>query len=626
MSSLAISPCETALSYLSNAFVPALPATQVERYRDTVKTILESHFQEEAYLQVDGNLLRSAIIIPPDSQSNLPGYKIIIWNRNDADNPIGNGTEKTYFLGVDLLSGNKLAVASLDCTESSDREVEFLSRFKGKEGVIQLLGSVKYLSSSQQGNIKRHLVFPHYSLGDFESALIKHSNLLRTLDSKAILFERLVACVFTVHQEEYLHRDVKPANFLLENRGNLDVALIDLGYACKQKPDTERTGVRGTPFYVPPEQAAIVQRFIYDRRCNSLTPSDRLKLGNEWIEVSTDKSDVWSFGLTLLNVFRPHYFYWIPELKACRKDPLKLMNWTDSLNTERQLFKEPEKDTPLHLVWRMLQINPKDRIGMKEAYEMVGRLKRSGKFTKENFEKTFRLAQPFVSIPETNWEKLEGYIETLSKIPKIDWGKDAEAAIQRTAQCIVNAPPLKEIYHLDPKETGAPHPIAIFPNSWKILVLPEGSVVCLTTGETQEFSKVLEMFETYRKKADRAIKILEKVPNIDWGGNPKSKIQEIAYNVVRSSLKEVAYASRDVELSIFFMHFPNGKVALALNVDKGAMSVPYGSGMDFLTGNGLDLETGEIKAMAEFSKMNSAASPDRASDYSAESDEKKNHI
>jgi len=76
-----------------------------------------------------------------------------------------------------------------------------------------------------------------------------------TLPEAAGLFVQMAASLEAIHEADILHRDVKPANVLLDvHRGRVRVRLSDFGLA-RQATDERRTfGFLGTPQYASPEQ------------------------------------------------------------------------------------------------------------------------------------------------------------------------------------------------------------------------------------------------------------------------------------------------------------------------------------------------------------------------------------
>jgi serine/threonine protein kinase len=63
----------------------------------------------------------------------------------------------------------------------------------------------------------------------------------------------------------YLYRDIKPENILLEreNPNNLNIKITDFGFACFYKKGEDKKEVLGSPLYMAPE---IVKELPYDHK------------------------------------------------------------------------------------------------------------------------------------------------------------------------------------------------------------------------------------------------------------------------------------------------------------------------------------------------------------------------
>ena len=116
--------------------------------------------------------------------------------------------------------------------------------------------------------------------------------------------EHIAAALRVVHNAGLLHRDLKPPNVML--RGSDDVALIDFGLARALDGSTPstRTGVlRGSPYYMSPEQALGEQ---LDAR------SDFYSLGIMFYEMLTGRKPY--TGGTALEVLQQHVNSPLPPL------------------------------------------------------------------------------------------------------------------------------------------------------------------------------------------------------------------------------------------------------------------------------------------------------------------------
>ncbi|XP_065831916.1 serine/threonine-protein kinase MRCK beta-like, partial [Oscarella lobularis] len=114
-----------------------------------------------------------------------------------------------------------------------------------------------------------YLVMEYYSGGDLLTLLAKHEDRLPE-DMARFYLAEMVLCVNSIHALGYVHRDVKPDNFVINRKGH--VRLADFGSCMKLREDgTVNSSVAvGTPDYISPEilQAMEAQKGIYGTECD----------------------------------------------------------------------------------------------------------------------------------------------------------------------------------------------------------------------------------------------------------------------------------------------------------------------------------------------------------------------
>jgi len=142
------------------------------------------------------------------------------------------------------------------------------------------------------------------------------------------------------HSQGVVHRDVKPANVMLEEGDEVSVRLLDFGLAQLEQADTLTAigEVPGTLAYIAPERLA----------------------GEE----TTGAADVWAVGVLLWeSLARRHPFWAVSPLETARR-----------IEQGAQPLAELRPDLPRELtrtVDRMLSIDPRKRPAAKEALTLL---------------------------------------------------------------------------------------------------------------------------------------------------------------------------------------------------------------------------------------------------------------
>ncbi|KAJ7380395.1 Mitogen-activated protein kinase kinase kinase kinase 1 [Desmophyllum pertusum] len=137
-----------------------------------------------------------------------------------------------------------------------------------------------------------------------------------------------------LHEKNLMHRDIKGANILLTNQGNIKLA--DFGIAARiSETMTKRKSFIGTPYWMAPEMAAVERLGGYDLKC-----------------------DIWAVGITAIE---------LAELQPPMFDlhPMRALYNIGKRSFVPPTLKEKEKWSPeIHsFIKTSLNKNPKKRPG-----------------------------------------------------------------------------------------------------------------------------------------------------------------------------------------------------------------------------------------------------------------------
>jgi len=208
-------------------------------------------------------LLKRGLISEWQSEKLLQGrHKGFILGRYKLINLLGRGEMSAVYLAEHLAMQRRCAIKVLPANRVKD--TSYLGRFQREARAVASLDHpniVRAYDVDQQneGGAEIHFLVMEYVSGTSVENLVKTKGKLPYVEIADII-RQTAEGLSHAHQAGLIHRDIKPGNLLVDERGT--VKLLDLGLARFFKEDDEESltikhdeKVLGTADYLAPEQA-----------------------------------------------------------------------------------------------------------------------------------------------------------------------------------------------------------------------------------------------------------------------------------------------------------------------------------------------------------------------------------
>ncbi|WWD00301.1 hypothetical protein V866_007212 [Kwoniella sp. B9012] len=268
---------------------PGVPQDQSEGDSDGDNESEETETEDESEEETETETETESDVDEDDEEDNEHGKaftstgskRIIKWIKGAL---IGAGSFGSVFLGMDAHSGLLMAVKQVELpTGSARNEERKQSMVSALEREIELLKElqheniVQYLDSSADGNYLN--IFLEYVPGGSVAALLSNYGAFEEALVKNFVRQILTGLNY-LHEREIIHRDIKGANILVDNKGGIKIS--DFGISKKVEsnlmtgPKTNRPSLQGSVFWMAPE---IVKQTSY-----------------------TSKADIWSVGCLIVEM------------------------------------------------------------------------------------------------------------------------------------------------------------------------------------------------------------------------------------------------------------------------------------------------------------------------------------
>jgi len=171
---------------------------------------------------------------------------------------LGTGARSTIYLALDEETGSTVALKRAIYEKPEDNRIfeQITNEYKVSRMIQHpyLRKCNKLIRVRKMLKVKELLL----SMEMFEGETLEKSKSL-SLGDVLLVFRMVADGLNAMHQQGYIHCDIKPNNILINESGA--IRIIDLGQGCKI--GTVKPRIQGTPDYIAPEQ---VKRRHLDRR------------------------------------------------------------------------------------------------------------------------------------------------------------------------------------------------------------------------------------------------------------------------------------------------------------------------------------------------------------------------
>lgn len=259
---------------------------------------------------------------------------------------IGGGGMANVYLAHDIILDRNVAVKMLRQDLTNDDE--FIRRFRREAQSATSLNHpniVNIYDVGEEDDIY-YIVMEHVD-GQTLKQYIQHHSPLKVEEAIDIM-QQLTSAISHAHQNNIVHRDIKPHNILIDNDGNVKITDFGIAMALSSTSITETNSVLGSVHYLSPEQA---------RGGMANKKSDIYSLGIVMFELLTGRlpfsgESAVSIALKHLQSETPSVRRWNPAipqsvenivLKATAKDSFHRYNSVEEMEDDLRTALNPER-------------------------------------------------------------------------------------------------------------------------------------------------------------------------------------------------------------------------------------------------------------------------------------------
>jgi eukaryotic-like serine/threonine-protein kinase len=259
---------------------------------------------------------------------------------------IGGGGMANVYLAHDVILDRDVAVKMLRLDFANDEE--FIRRFHREAQSATSLAHPNIVNIYDVGEEDDlYYIVMEYVEGQTLKQYIQQNSSLRVENAIRIM-RQLTSAISHAHQNDIVHRDIKPQNILIDLDGNVKITDFGIAMALSATSITQTNSVLGSVHYLSPEQA---------RGGMANRKSDIYSLGIVMFELLTGRlpfsgESAVSIALKHLQSDTPSVRRWNPAipqsvenivLKATAKDPFHRYNSVDEMEADLGTALNPER-------------------------------------------------------------------------------------------------------------------------------------------------------------------------------------------------------------------------------------------------------------------------------------------
>ncbi|MDF9825584.1 serine/threonine protein kinase [Breznakia sp. PF5-3] len=189
----------------------------------------------------------------------------MIANRYMVVTSLGSGGMADVFLAIDTILNREVAVKVL--RGESGKDPVALLRFQREASAISKLHHPNVVEVYDIGEFDgKNYIVMEYVRGKTLKQLIRQRGALDKEEAVSIM-KQLVAAVSHAHENNIIHRDIKPQNVLVKDDGTVKITDFGIALAHDSVQLTQSDSVLGSAHYIAPEttrgETATVQIDIY---------------------------------------------------------------------------------------------------------------------------------------------------------------------------------------------------------------------------------------------------------------------------------------------------------------------------------------------------------------------------